>query len=337
MPRQARVDIPGLLHHVMARGIERRVLFSNAADYSDFLERLKSANEQYPSQILAWALMPNHFHLLIRSGKRGLVPFMQKLMTGYATAYNVRHKRAGHLFGNRYKSIICEEETYLLELVRYIHLNPLRARLVKDMKDLAEFPYCGHGALLGKRLPVWQETTEVLGRFSAHPSKARANYEMFVEEGILQGKRRDLTGGGLVRSMGGVRNAVRAGRSGEREAFDSRILGSGNFVESIIKAVKTAETVQDRLRPKGVTLDQVAERVAEEFGLSKNQLFQKDRTARVSKAKSLFIHIGVEYLGQTNREMALMTKMGDGAATRARLRGSNLWSSSSLVPWLEIN
>ncbi|MBK8576623.1 MAG: transposase [Elusimicrobia bacterium] len=337
MPRQARVDLPGLLHHVMARGIEGRVLFSDPADYSDFQARLEASNERYPSQILAWALMPNHFHLLIRSGKQGIVPFMQKVMTGYATSYNIRHQRSGHLFGNRYKSIICEEETYLLELVRYIHLNPLRAKIVEDMKELADFPFCGHGALLGKRSHAWQEIDDVLARFSSNPSKARTQYESFVEEGNRQGKRSDLTGGGLIRSMGGVRNVMQSGRSGEREAYDSRVLGSGQFVQDIMKAVEIKETVQDRLRKKGVTLDQVAERVAQEFGLSKSLLFQRDRTALASKAKALFIHIRVEYLGQTNREVSLMTKMGDVAATRARLRGSALLSTSGLGSWLEVN
>lgn len=337
MPRQARVDIPGLLHHVMARGIERRVLFSSPDDYADFLDRLETSNERYPSQILAWALMPNHFHLLIRSGTHGLVPFMRKVMTGYATAFNVRHKRAGHLFGNRYKSIICEEEPYLLELVRYIHLNPLRAKLVTSLKELIDFPYCGHGALMGKRILAWQEISEVLGRFSPHPSKARAKYEQFIEEGLRMGKRTDLTGGGLIRSMGGVRNVMLSGRSKDRDAYDSRILGSGSFVQEIMKAVEVEETAQDRLRKKGVTLAQVAERVAEEFGLIKDILFKKDRTSRVSQAKSLFIHVGVEYLGHSNREMALLTKMGDGAATRARHRGDLLFPTSGLASWLKVN
>jgi hypothetical protein len=97
------------------------------------------------------------------------------------------------------------------------------------------------------------------------------------------------------------------------------------------------ETVQDRLRKKGVRLDQVAERGINAFGLSNNRLFQRDRTAKVSKAKALFIHVGVEYLGKTNREMALLLKMGDGAATRARHRGSALFPSSSLASWLDVN
>lgn len=128
-PGQARLDAPGLLHHIMARGIERRAIFLDKIDYAGFLQRLEISLGKSPNQVLAWALMPNHFHLLIRSGSGGVPALMRRLMTGYAAAFNHRHRRAGPLFQNRYKSIICEEEPYLLELVRCIPLNPLRAGL----------------------------------------------------------------------------------------------------------------------------------------------------------------------------------------------------------------
>src|SRR5205809_93214 len=136
MPRQARLDAPGLLHHVMARGIEKRPIFMDKKDYDDFMGRIESSLSKSPNQILAWALMPNHFHLLIRSGKGGLPAFMRRLMTGYAVRFNLRHGRSGHLFQNRYKSIVCEEEPYLLELVRYIHLNPLKGGIIEDFREL---------------------------------------------------------------------------------------------------------------------------------------------------------------------------------------------------------
>jgi REP element-mobilizing transposase RayT len=127
MPRQARIDSPGLLHHLISRGLERREIFRTFEDYRDFMDRIEISPQKSPNQILAWALMPNHFHLLIRSGKGGMTSFMRRLMSGYATSFNARHRRVGYLFQNRYKSIVCEEDTYLKELVRYIHLNPLRA------------------------------------------------------------------------------------------------------------------------------------------------------------------------------------------------------------------
>ena len=109
MPRQARIHTPGLLHHVISRGLNRGLIFKSVEDYLDILERIGPCLEKSPNQILAWALMPNHFHLLVRSGTGGITSFMRRLMSGYANAFNARHKRSGYLFQNRYKSIVCEE------------------------------------------------------------------------------------------------------------------------------------------------------------------------------------------------------------------------------------
>ena len=151
MPRQARLDAPGVLQHVMARGIERRKIFWDDKDRSSFLERLALILEETQTQCYAWTLIPNHFHLLLRTGPTPLSTVMRRLMTGYAVTFNRRHRRAGHLFQNRYKSVVCEEDTYLLELTRYIHLNPLRARLVEDLKSLDKYQWAGHSVLMGKQ------------------------------------------------------------------------------------------------------------------------------------------------------------------------------------------
>jgi REP element-mobilizing transposase RayT len=151
MPRQARLDAPGALQHVMARGIERRKIFLDDKDRTSFLERLALILEETQTQCYAWALIPNHFHILLRIGTTPLSTVMRRLMTGYAVTFNIRHRRSGHLFQNRYKSVVCEEDTYLLELTRYIHLNPLRARLVEDLKSLDKYQWAGHSAILGRR------------------------------------------------------------------------------------------------------------------------------------------------------------------------------------------
>ena len=151
MPRQARLDAPGALQHVMARGIERRKIFLDDKDRASFLERLALILEETQTQCYAWALIPNHFHILLRIGTTPLSTVMRRLMTGYAVTFNIRHRRSGHLFQNRYKSVVCEEDTYLLELTRYIHLNPLRARLVEDLKSLDKYQWAGHSAILGRR------------------------------------------------------------------------------------------------------------------------------------------------------------------------------------------
>ncbi|MBE0616600.1 MAG: transposase, partial [Proteobacteria bacterium] len=145
MPRAARLDVPGVLQHVIVRGIERRDLFVDDEDRGGFVARLSGLLMATKTELLAWALIPNHFHLLLRPHEETLAAFMRRLLTGYSVTFNRRHRRSGHLVQNRYKSIVCEEEGYLLELVRYIHLNPLRAGLVVDLAGLEGYRWCGHG------------------------------------------------------------------------------------------------------------------------------------------------------------------------------------------------
>ena len=140
MSRQSRIDAPGALQHIIVRGIERQAIFKHGKDYRDFLTRLGSIVVQTETPCFAWALMTNHVHLLLRTGLVPISTIMRRLLTGYAQQFNRRHRRHGHLFQNRYKSFLCEEQPYLLELVRYIHLNPLRAGQVKDTKQTVGLP-----------------------------------------------------------------------------------------------------------------------------------------------------------------------------------------------------
>ncbi len=151
MPRTARLDAPGVLHHVMIRGIERRKIFRSNKDSEDFIERLADLCPGTHTTCYAWAFMSNHAHFLFRTGKEPLSRLMRRLLTGYVIGFNHRNSRNGQLFQNRYKSIICQEERYLRELVRYIHLNPIRAGMVQGLDELRSYEYCGHSALMGRR------------------------------------------------------------------------------------------------------------------------------------------------------------------------------------------
>ncbi len=135
MPRQARIDGPGAMHLIIVRGIERRRIFLDGQDRDNFIERLGDIVTETKTSCFAWSLIPNHVHILLRTGETPLATVMKRLLTGYAVSYNRRHRRHGHLFQNRYKSILCHEDMYLLELVRYIHLNPLRAKIVKSQTE----------------------------------------------------------------------------------------------------------------------------------------------------------------------------------------------------------
>jgi REP element-mobilizing transposase RayT len=195
MPRGPRLDAPGVLHHVVARGIERGKIFRDDRDRMEFLARLGALALETETALYAWCLIPNHFHLLVRSGAAPLSTLMRRLLTAYAVRFNHRHRRSGHLFQNRFKSIVVEDEPYFLELVRYLHLNPVRARLVPDVDALETYPWTGHATLLGRTHQLGQNTDVVLVQFGRTRATARQAYVRFVTDGVAQGRRPDLLGG----------------------------------------------------------------------------------------------------------------------------------------------
>jgi hypothetical protein len=168
--------------------------------------------------------------------------------------------------------VVCEEEPYFLELVRYLHLNPLRAGIVKDLGQLDRYAYAGHSALVGRLARPWQDTAEVLGRFGGRMGRARERYRMFVQEGIRQGRRPELMGGGLVRSQGGWKAVSEIRRGREAYSADERVLGSSRFVERLLKEAE--ETV---VRPK-VDLATLGRRIARETGLTWEALSGRGRS-----------------------------------------------------------
>ena len=146
---------------------------------------------------------------------------MRRLIAGYAINFNLRHKRRGHLFQNRYKSIVCQEDLYLLELSRYIHLNPLRAEVVPDLEALNRYPWAGHSALTGQVERDWQDTGTIRGYFAGRRREAVRRYQVFVAEGVDLGRRPELVGGGLIRSLGGWSQGLSFRRKGLRMAADA--------------------------------------------------------------------------------------------------------------------
>jgi putative transposase len=231
MPRLARLDAPGVLHHIMIRGIERRKIFLDNKDREDFLDRLSELLPETGTICYAWAFLPNHAHFLFRTGQIPLPTLMRRLLTGYVVSFNRRHKRRGHLLQNRYKSIVCQEEVYLKELVSNIHLNPIRARIVRSLSELNRYDYSGHSVLMGRKKRSWQDVDYVLSYFGKIHGRARKAYYSYLEAGIEQGRRKELTGGGLIRSLGGWVEASRICRTSDGFLFkDAKIFGK-NFIK----------------------------------------------------------------------------------------------------------
>jgi hypothetical protein len=249
---------------------------------------------------------------------------MRRLLTGYALWFNKKHNRFGHLFQNRYKSILCQEETYLLELVRYIHLNPLRAKVVKNLDALDRYPYCGHSALMAKETYPWQDVDNVLRLFGQKAGYARRSYRAFMQKGVELGKREDLIGGGLVRSAGGWAHvrAIRAAKVFEKS--DERILGDGEFVESVLAAANEAMLQKYELQSQGMTLDKVAERVAEVLGMEVHDVWATGRYPSTVEARSLLCYWAVRELGMTMTSLSRRLSISTPGVSKAVKRGELL-------------
>jgi putative transposase len=329
MPRGPRLDAPGVLHHVMVRGIERRPICRDDRDRTDFVARLAAQAEAGTLVLYAWALLPNHAHLLVRTGSHPLARSMRSLLTGYAGAFNRRHKRVGHLFQNRYKSVMVEEEPYLLELVRYLHLNPLRAKLVPDLWALERYPWTGHVALCGRMPRPWQATTEILSQFAREPRRARAAYRAFVAAGTSQGHRDDLQGGGLIRSLGGWK-AVQGLRRG-REAYmaDERILGTSAFVEGVLREAEAQIEARLERQRRSLDLATLVQRVGKGLGLTAEAVCGRSRVPPAPEARQIVAYLWVHQLGRPASELARFWGQGRSHVSWAAKRGAEVvqaWS-----------
>ena len=300
MPRGPRLDYPGTLHHVIIRGIEKREIVIDDDDREIFVVRMGEVAIKTGTTIYAWALMTNHAHILLKSGKEGLSAFMRRFLTGYSICYNRRHGRHGHLFQNRYKSIVCEEEPYFVKLVSYIHLNPLRAGLVPSIEEMDWYPWSGHQALMGKKAYDWQDADYVLGYFGQHAGAARQAYLDFLLQESRIGRQLKLIGGGLVRSVGGWSEVLSMKRRGERQFSDERILGSGEFAQEVIDEADASVREKVPLAKRLTEVTEIIERSCEGYGISRQALERGCRQTacteiRKELVRKLVFEIGLSY------------------------------------------
>lgn len=312
MPRHARIDIPGLFQHVIVRGIEKRRIFLDDHDRDDFLLRLRGLLAETETDCYAWALLDNHVHLLLRPRQRALALFMRRLLTGYAVVFNLRHNRAGHLFQNRYKSIVCDQDPYLAELVRYIHLNPVRAGMVRDLDALANFPWCGHYELLGRASQPAMAVDEVLALFARGRRAARLAYLSFVADALRNPPAFKLSSGG--RRTSAALNPALA----EDALFDDRILGGGHFVEQVLSG-----TVPGDGSP-GTLPDELVQRVADYFRVAPATLSAPGKERNVVRAKAVICYAAVRKLGVKGTDLAARLGYSATAVSHAVKRGQKL-------------
>ena len=325
MPRLARLDAPGVLHHIIIRGIERRKIFRDDQDKDNLTVRLSILLPETKTSCYAWALMSNHAHFLIRSGKAGISTLMRRLLTGYAIYFNRKYRRHGQLFQNRYKSIICQEDIYFKELVRYIHLNPLRAKLVADIQGLNKYPYSGHSVLMGKKQRAWCDTKYALSYFGRKVSEARKRYFSYVKEGIDQGRRPELVGGGLVRSLGGWSAVKKLRLKGQdRVKGDERILGDGEFVSALLSEANEQLDRRYELKGLGYDFEKIGQRVSTLYGMDEEQIYSKGRRKVQVEARDLLCYWSVQELGMSCTDVAKRLGISQPGAGYAVSRGEKI-------------
>ena len=324
MPRQARLDVPGALHHIMVRGLNKSAIFHDNQDRTRFLERLGQTIDEGECSVYAWVLMSNHVHILFKSGKHGISAVMKKLLTWYAVYFNRRHHRTGHLFENRYKSILCDEDNYLLALVRYIHLNPIRAKIIHTMEELDRYPWTGHRAVIGKEIHPWMDIDGILAEFGRTKKKARSEYRRFVHAEMNQGRMPELTGGGLIRSQGGWSQVLSMRSKGRKEESDERILGSGDFVQTIIKEAEEKQLRQIKLKRSGRTIEQIIREECKKGNVSQEELKRGNRRSSVCEARMKIAQRSREELGLSGAEIARYLGVNTSSINRALARAEEI-------------
>lgn len=325
MPRQARIDVQGQVYHIMARGIERRKIFLDDEDYTDFRERMAVWLNKTGSRCMAWCLMPNHFHFLLRRGERPISELMHRVMTGYAVNFNLRHSRAGHLFQNRYKAIVCELEGYFVQVAAYIHLNPLRAGLVDDLNELADYAWCGHSCVVTGVPDELLDRRALLEHFGAQEDLAVPNYIEKLRESAASGAVVDLSGGGLQRSCGGREAVLRAFRAGDKVFSDQRVLGDSDFVDEVLQADEEKKNRARRSREDVLTEVELI------TGTKRADILRRTRERGPARARSMYCHLAREEAGCSLVELSRELGITESAVSKLALKGRVIVGERQIV------
>jgi putative transposase len=306
MPRQPRIDIPGVLYHVLIRGIERRDLVLDDVDRSFFLDCFSRLLRETGTDCLAWALMTNHGHFLLRPTRQRLATLMRRLLTAHALHFNRRHRRAGHLFQNRYHSLPCEEENYLLALVRYIHLNPLRAGMVSSLEELDSYPWTGHSVIMGQRSLPTQDCATVMALFGNQAHTARLRYREFVAEGMGRDNGAERT------AAAGEESLIPDPCTDQSAKGASPVLGSEKFLVRL-------QQEDERLRTCFVTrpaLKTIISEVAASSGLTPADLCGTGRSAKLASAREAVCKKAVTELGYSGAEVGRALRLDRSSVCR---------------------
>ena len=271
MARKPRLHVPGGVYHVMLRGNGGQDIFFDAEDRSHLYLLIQQGVERYRHRIHGFCCMPNHLHLVIQVKEAPLSQIMQNLAFRYTRWINTKHTRSGHVFQGRYKAILVEADRYLLELVRYIHLNPVRAGFVKDPAD---YPWSSHRAYVGREELPWLWTDWVLSYFAKRVHTCRQRYAAFVQEGKGEGHREEFHKGGE----------------------DGRVLADDQFLEHVLG-------LANKPQPK-VALAAIIRCIGEHYGVCEEELRGPARTRRLAEVRRLIGWLARHFGAASTQEVA---------------------------------
>lgn len=303
----------------MQRGIEGSRLFRDDGDRVSFLRRVDTCFDGTGQTCFVWSLMPNHVHLANQTGALKLATAMHRLGTGYATAFNRRYRRKGHLYQNRYKSLLIEDEEYLFEVIRYVLLNPVRAGMLRDLEDLLEYPWTAFPALMGRRESMVGDQEFVLRLFDEDLSNARSRLRDWMLLGMDQN---DSIGAILERGPGRPGSLV-----GEDDACarigirDSGVLGRSVFVSDVLDQAQNPDVQAFRVRASGLPVDSLVIEICGEFSVDPNCLHEGRREKDVCQARAVIAWMSTRYLGLTQTDLAPILGVCQQSVGRSLRRG----------------
>jgi REP element-mobilizing transposase RayT len=314
----------------MARGIDGREVFGGKPDMTDLTTRLTRLVPEMGIEVFAWSIMPNHMHLLLRTGKKPLCEFMHRLLTGYAVAYNKRNERQGHVFQGRFKSIPVQEELYFLRLIGYIHCNPIKAGLVESIEELEDCRRCGHGSILGLHSVSWHSVPYVLSRLGDDRHEQVQRYSKIIKAGMKDKKSYEYLSGTFSLGSDGVEPVL--DMQDDCSCRNLVVLGSRRFALEIYGKVQRSGAGCLRNRAYShEQLEELLEWTRQHFGFSKMMLRGETRSPALSDARAIVAWVASCRLGLSCTDCSRLLNMSRNGIRKAISRGQVIVSHSRFI------
>jgi REP element-mobilizing transposase RayT len=294
MARKPRIEYEGAFYHVITRGNQRQGVFKGGEDFQKYISLLAFYKERNKYALYAYVLMSNHVHLLIETRTIPLSKILQGINQRYTMYFNRKYKTSGHLFQGRYKAILCDKDGYLLSLIKYIHLNPVRAKIAKTP---GEYLWSSHQSYEQQRKDDIVDTDQVLRVFSENKSQARKLYRAFIDDGI-EIKKENIY-----------------------KTVSQRILGEEQFVDEVIE--KTGERIENKRKHHEYSLKEIVETIGTMKGITLKQLRGGGRNREILTGRKL-ASLALKVFGYRGNEIAFFLKKDPSVITRYLQAGATL-------------